>query len=163
SRSENERRARKDAVYFRLPGRKRSALQTSSSATCRTGCTPLAETSFARTSRSRSVSSCPAFGYAIHATRSPRAGSLAGAAASMAGDAAASEAEVGAKKSTAPVDAAVVATSPRSTDFGFPMTRIFSPGLRFSFFARLMPASYHEPSGRRGGVRAVHVVGDLRR
>jgi AcrR family transcriptional regulator len=61
-------------------GRNRRADHVSSIATCRTGCTPRAVSSAARMSLLRSVPSLPAFGYAIQASLSCRAASIAGAA-----------------------------------------------------------------------------------
>src|SRR5690242_11467381 len=61
-------------------GRSRSADQTSSIATWRTGWTPRSFTAAARLSRLRSVPSCPDFGYATHASASRRPAAMAGSA-----------------------------------------------------------------------------------
>src|SRR5436190_13143046 len=114
-----------DSKRHHFFGRKRIALQTSSSAIWRTPWTPFFSMWRQRISRLRSVSSLPAFGYAIQAIRSSPAASTAGPARDS------TSATVLTKAMTASAFAEPVADTPaRDTSAGFPTTRSFMPGLR---------------------------------
>src|SRR5207245_10001477 len=104
------------------PGRKRIALQTSSMGTCRTPWMCCLSRCRQRMSRFRSVPSCFAFGYAIHARRSALAVSTTGPHVRSTSASVLTNTRI----ASALLDD-VTTTSSRSTSAGFPTTRNFMP------------------------------------
>src|SRR5712692_3227778 len=132
-------------MHVHLPGRKRKALHTSSIETWRTPWIRCLSRCLQRMSRFRSVSSCPALGYAIQASRSSLAAFTTGP------HVASTSASVLTKTRMAPALADVVTTtSSRFTPGGFSTTRTFIPSFRFIFSARLIRCSPRRSSAGSG-------------
>lgn len=132
-----------DVLRTHFPGRKRIALQTSSMGTWRTPWICCLSRCRQRMSRFRSVPSCLALGYPIHASRSAFAASTTGPHMLS------TSASVLTKTRIASAFADhVTTTSSRLMPAGFPMTRTFIPSFRFSFCASLIPATSSHPLRR---------------